>query len=61
MILVPYNEALGRIKEADVLLFRGEGLMSWMIKRYGGGTHSHAGNIILIMVKTVLLNESQTR
>ena len=42
MILVPYNEALGRIKEADVLLFRGEGLMSWMIKRYGGGTHSHA-------------------
>ena len=49
MILVPYSEALGqagddlrRIKEADVLLFRGEGLMSWLIKRYGGGTHSHA-------------------
>ena len=42
MKLVPYEAALPQIKEADVLLFRGEGLMSWLIKRYGGGAHSHA-------------------
>ena len=42
MILVPYHEAKQYIKEADVLLFRGEGLISWLIKRYGGGMHSHA-------------------
>ena len=35
MILVPYHEAMNHIKEADVLLFRGEGLISWLIKRYG--------------------------
>jgi hypothetical protein len=43
MILVPYHEAKNYIKEADVLLFRGEGLISWLIKRYGSGVHSHAG------------------
>ena len=43
MILVPYHEAKTYIKEADVLLFRGEGLISWLIKRYGSGVHSHAG------------------
>ena len=43
MILVPYHEAKQYIKEADVLLFRGEGLISWLIKRYGSGVHSHAG------------------
>ena len=42
MILVPYHEAKTYIKEADVLLFRGEGLISWLIKRYGSGVHSHA-------------------
>ena len=42
MNLVPYHEALDQIKEADVLLFRGEGLISWLIKRYGSGVHSHA-------------------
>jgi hypothetical protein len=42
MKLVPYEQAQKQIKEADVLLFRGEGLMSWLIKRYGGGAHSHA-------------------
>jgi len=45
MILVPYEQARPQIKEADVLLFRGEGLMSWMIKRYGGGAHSHAATL----------------
>lgn len=40
--LVPYSEALNHIREADVLLFRGRGLISWLIKRYGGGVHSHA-------------------
>ena len=43
MILIPYHEAKTYIKEADVLLFRGRGLSSWMIQRYGGGIHSHAG------------------
>ena len=43
MIIVPYHEAKQYIKEADVLLFRGEGLISWLIKRYGSGVHSHAG------------------
>ena len=43
MILVPYHEAEQYIREADVLLFRGEGLSSWLIKRYGSGVHSHAG------------------
>jgi len=43
MILVPYHEAKQYIKEADILLFRGEGLISWLIKRYGSGVHSHAG------------------
>ena len=42
MILGPYQEAKSHIKEADVLLFRGEGLISWLIKRYGSGVHSHA-------------------
>jgi hypothetical protein len=42
MILVPYHEAKQYIQEADVLLFRGKGLMSWLIKRYGSGVHSHA-------------------
>ena len=45
MIYVPYTDAVEQklIQEADVLLFRGDGLSSWLIKRYGGGVHSHAG------------------
>jgi hypothetical protein len=31
------------IQEADILLFRGKGIMSWLIKRYGSGVHSHVG------------------
>jgi len=42
MVLIPYHEAKNSIQEADVLLFRGKGLISWLIKRYGGGVHSHA-------------------
>ena len=42
MILVPYHEAEQYIKEGDVLLFRGRGLSSWLIKRYGSGVHSQA-------------------
>ena len=42
MILVPYHEAMNHIQEADVLLVRGKGLISWLIKRYGSGVHSHA-------------------
>jgi hypothetical protein len=45
MIYVPYSDAVEQklIQEADVLLFRGVSLSSWLIKRYGGGVHSHAG------------------
>ena len=43
MNFVPYHEAEGQIKESDVLLFRGEGLVSWLIKRYSSGVHSHVG------------------
>lgn len=45
MIYVPYSDAVEQklIQEADVLLFRGDGLISWLIKRYGGGVHSHVG------------------
>tara|TARA_Y100000310_G_C20478768_1_gene713685 strand:- start:4 stop:639 length:636 start_codon:yes stop_codon:yes gene_type:complete len=43
MILIPYHEAEQYIKEGDVLLFRGRGLSSWLIKRYASGVHSHAG------------------
>ena len=44
-ILVPFSKALPHLKEADVLLFRGVGAVSWAIKRYSGGIHSHAGMI----------------
>jgi hypothetical protein len=43
MNFVPYHEAENQIKESDVLLFRGEGLVSWLIKRYSSGVHSHVG------------------
>ena len=39
---IPYSEAKKLIKEGDVLLFRGKGIISWLIKRYGSGLHSHA-------------------
>ena len=44
-VLVPFSKALSHLKEADVLLFRGTGAVSWAIKRYSGGIHSHAGMI----------------
>ena len=43
MNLIPYSEAMPLIQEADILLFRGKGVMSWLIKRYGSGVHSHVG------------------
>ena len=42
MNLIPYSQAKLLIQEADVLLFRGSGIISWLIKRYGSGLHSHA-------------------
>ena len=44
-ILVPFSKAIPHLKEADVLLFRGVGAISWAIKRYSSGIHSHAGMI----------------
>ena len=44
-ILVPFSKALPHLKEADVLLFRGVGAVSWAIKSYSGGIHSHSGMI----------------
>ena len=43
MNMISYSEALPLIQEADVLLFRGQGIISWLIKRYGSGVHSHVG------------------
>ena len=43
MNIIPYSEALPLIQEADILLFRGNGIISWLIKRYGSGVHSHVG------------------
>lgn len=42
-IFVPYNEARPLIKEADVLLFRGQGCISNIIQRAGDGIYSHVG------------------
>ena len=44
-VLVPFSKAIPHLKEADILLFRGTGAVSWAIKRYSGGIHSHAGMI----------------
>ena len=43
MNIIPYSEAMPLIQAADILLFRGKGVMSWLIKRYGSGVHSHVG------------------
>ena len=43
MNIIPYSEAMPLIQEADILLFRGNGIISWLIKRYGSGVHSHVG------------------
>jgi len=43
MNMISYSEALPLIQEADVLLFRGKGIISWLIQRYGSGVHSHVG------------------
>ena len=43
MNIIPYSEAAPLIQEADILLFRGKGIMSWLIQRYGSGVHSHVG------------------
>lgn len=40
-IYVPYNEARLLIKEGDVLLFRGQGYVSYLIQKAGEGTYSH--------------------
>ena len=43
MNLVPYSEAKPLIEEGDILMFRGKGIISWLITRYGSGVHSHVG------------------
>jgi len=43
MNLLPYGDARSLIQEGDVLLFRGSGIISWLIQRYGSGMHSHVG------------------
>lgn len=47
MSFVPYNEAKGLIKEGDILLFRGTGLIGFFIKRYTNGDHSHVAMVHL--------------
>lgn len=41
MIYVKYSDALPLIEEGDVLLFRGKGFISWLIKWAGKGKYSH--------------------
>lgn len=41
MHLVDFSKAKELIKEGDILLFRGSGLISFLITRYTGGVHSH--------------------
>lgn len=41
--LVPYSKATPHIKDGDVLLFRGKGLISHIIMREGRGDYSHVG------------------
>ena len=43
MTNITYSQAKSLIKEGDVLLFQGKGMLSWLIKRYGSGVHSHVG------------------
>lgn len=41
--IISWSKAKPLIKESDVLLFRGHGLVSWLIQRAGGGVYSHVG------------------
>lgn len=41
--LVKYSAAKHLIKEGDILLFRGTGIISRMVKIAGGGLYSHVG------------------
>jgi hypothetical protein len=43
MNIVAYSKAKEVIKEGDILLFRGSGIIGFFIKRYTGGVHSHVG------------------
>lgn len=40
-ILIPYTKARSLIKEADILLYRGDSWYSWFIKRASRGLYSH--------------------
>ncbi len=42
-VYVPFSRAKKLIRESDVLLFRGRGLISWWIKKAGEGRHTHVG------------------
>jgi len=41
--VIPYEEARTLIRDADLFLFRGRGLVSLLIQRGGRGHYSHAG------------------
>ena len=40
-VYIPYEEAKHLLEEADVLLYRGKGLISSLIKKAGNGIYSH--------------------
>lgn len=42
LIFKNWEETKNLLKEGDILLFRGKGLISFLIQRYTGGIHSHA-------------------
>ena len=49
---IKYGRAKELIQEGDILLFRGSGIIGFLIKRYTAGVHSHValahkdGNIL---------------
>lgn len=53
--MTPYSQARSTIQDGDVLLFRGRGLVSWLIRSYGRSPYSHAamalwvGNVLLCL------------
>lgn len=40
---VEFKKAETLLREGDVLLFRGKGMISWFIRKWTGGLHTHVG------------------
>lgn len=42
-IELSFKEAVPHIAEGDIILFRGKGIISWFIGKFGGSKYSHVG------------------